>query len=108
MSAAEVEAVRQALATALHEQVDGDFLVGADGWSDGDLALSKSGVADVIRWASNTLAPLVALRACSGCGHAPHVTGWCTNDQRPACDCTDDTADRIAEPLPVSPEGRQA
>jgi len=50
---------REGLATALHDHIDGDFLLvgggwGPDGWV-GDIPHDKARVSDLVRWAVNAI-----------------------------------------------------
>jgi hypothetical protein len=56
--------LRDVLAEAAHEHIDGDFLLGGGGWLPhgwaDDIPLHGARISDVVRWAINALAATVA------------------------------------------------
>lgn len=52
---------REELLDALHEHIDGDFLVGASRWTPGeDVAINVASVTEVVHWAAEAVGPVLA------------------------------------------------
>lgn len=48
-----------ALSVALHERIDGDFLIGAERWDQSDVPMDQAGASGLVRWAAGAVEGVV-------------------------------------------------